>query len=147
MTTEKTDCRIYAACLASYNNGVLFGRWIDCEGKSGDELRGEIADMLKASPAPDAEEWAIHDHEGFGRLIGTEWPDLDDVAALAEILAADDDQTKALHWLIEDRGAKVADAIKQCDEVRIYEADAHDLAGITHKSCLKIRASAMIATS
>src|SRR5579864_6443395 len=44
--------RIYAACLASYNDGRLFGAWIDCAGKSGDELRIEIDDMLARSPCP-----------------------------------------------------------------------------------------------
>jgi hypothetical protein len=51
MTTD-TPCRIYAACLASYNSGRLYGAWIDCEGKSGAELRVEIDDMLAASPEP-----------------------------------------------------------------------------------------------
>jgi antirestriction protein len=58
------EIRIYAACLASYNNGVLYGRWIDaCQDE--DAIRDEINAMLKASPAPGAEEYAIHDVEGF----------------------------------------------------------------------------------
>ena len=29
MTQQKTEIRIYVACLASYNGGILYGRWID----------------------------------------------------------------------------------------------------------------------
>lgn len=33
--------RIYVACLASYNNGVLHGRWIDAN-QSADDLAGRL---------------------------------------------------------------------------------------------------------
>lgn len=169
MTNETTAPRIYAACLASYNSGRLFGVWIDCEGKDGEEIGLEIADMLAKSPYPNvmrrkcehcghyqtdatpyrensdecvncyeplsgefrpsAEEWAIHDHEGFCGLIKSEWPDLDEVAEIAEILYNDDDdKRRGLLWLVNDRGCSIADAIRQCDEVRTYETDAHNMA-------------------
>ncbi|MEA9660691.1 antirestriction protein ArdA [Xanthomonas campestris] len=44
--------RIYVACLASYNNGVLHGRWIELDGADLDEVRGEIAEMLRESEFP-----------------------------------------------------------------------------------------------
>lgn len=44
--------RIYAACLASYNNGVLHGRWIDLDGLDVDDVRKEIAEMLRESRYP-----------------------------------------------------------------------------------------------
>lgn len=137
-----TDCRIYAACLASYNSGILHGKWIDCDGKDGDGLRAEIAALLRTSPEPNvmvtdpdtgeqvpsAEEWAIHDHEGFGGLITSEWPDLDEVAEAAEVLAGDnEDLRRGLLWLVTDRGCSIRDAIDQCDEVSTYTSDAHDL--------------------
>ena len=56
--------RIYAACLAVYNNGRLHGRWIDAT-QDPEEIQAEIAEMLAASPIPGSEEWAIHDYEGF----------------------------------------------------------------------------------
>lgn len=63
--------RIYAACLAAYNNGRLHGRWIDAT-QEPDDIQAEISEMLAASPITDAEEWAIHDYEGFegARLEG-----------------------------------------------------------------------------
>lgn len=77
--------RIYVACLASYNAGTLHGRWIDC-GRTAEEIRGEIADMLSKSPEPFAEEWAIHDHEGFGAVSLSEYENIEKVATLAELI-------------------------------------------------------------
>jgi antirestriction protein len=154
--------RIYVACLASYNNGVLHGRWIDCEGKDASELQRETNAMLKASrfpnvtrrqcvdcehiqsdagaddecdecggalsePFPSAEEWAIHDHEGFGGLVG-ESTGFDDVAAVAEALNDGESSAFAVHWLIEDRGFSISDACEKASDVVVYQSDAHDLA-------------------
>ncbi|QDS19378.1 antirestriction protein ArdA [Xanthomonas citri] len=47
-----TAPRIYVACLASYNNGVLHGRWIDLDGMDADDVQAEIAEMLRESPHP-----------------------------------------------------------------------------------------------
>jgi antirestriction protein len=67
-----TAPRIYVACLASYNDGILHGAWI----RADQPVDGIIADaqaMLDSSPVPFAEEWAIHDYEGFGALRLSEW--------------------------------------------------------------------------
>ncbi len=58
---------IYVACLASYNNAILHGVWIDAT-QSEDEIMEEIWSMLENSPEPNAEEYAIHDYEGFGNI-------------------------------------------------------------------------------
>ena len=68
ITTEKP--RIYVACLAAYNNGYLHGAWVDAT-QDAWAIWGVVQKMLAASPVADAEEWAIHDHEGFGRLRPT----------------------------------------------------------------------------
>ena len=63
--SQTTDTpRIYVACLAAYNNGHLHGRWIDAN-QDPDAIQVEISAMLAASPIADAEEWAIHDYEGY----------------------------------------------------------------------------------
>jgi antirestriction protein len=126
-----TERRIYAACLASYNNGRLHGAWIDAD-QGADEINAEINKMLKASPYPNvtrqdwrcdecghdwtrdvspyqdaptqcpecdainiehngpaypsAEEFAIHDHEGFEGLLG-EYSPVSEVVQVAEALA------------------------------------------------------------
>ena len=43
--------RIYIACLASYNNGRLHGRWIDATSDV-DEMSAEIRKILRTSPFP-----------------------------------------------------------------------------------------------
>lgn len=85
MSKYDSPRRIYAACLASYNAGKLHGEWIDCDNKTAEELQEEINAMLASSPEPGAEEWAIHDHEGFGDLI-SEYTNLETVALHAEML-------------------------------------------------------------
>lgn len=57
--------KIYVADLAAYNSGYLHGVWIDATEDVAD-IRAQISAMLAASPVGDAEEYAIHDHEGFG---------------------------------------------------------------------------------
>src|SRR5687768_14030168 len=85
MTT--TTCRIYVASLADYNAGILHGRWIDVTDE--EAIREEIAEMLSESPTAKqegsvAEEWAIHDHEGFGGIHLSENHDLDALCSIAE---------------------------------------------------------------
>ena len=55
MSTTTISPRIYVACLASYNAGKLYGRWIDAN-QDADDIQSEVDAMLAASPAPDAEE-------------------------------------------------------------------------------------------
>lgn len=65
VTDQTEQPRIYVACLAAYNYGILHGAWIDADQEPW-ALWDEVAAMLRASPLADAEEWAIHDYEGFG---------------------------------------------------------------------------------
>ena len=78
---------IYVACLASYSAGKLHGCWIhDVEDKDEDDILEEIEAMLEASPEPNAEEWAIHDHSGFAGFRVDEREKLHNVVAMAELL-------------------------------------------------------------
>lgn len=43
--------------------------------------------MLRASPVPDAEEWAIHDYEGFEGVRVAEYAGIDGVAETAAFVA------------------------------------------------------------
>ena len=76
--------RIYVACLAAYNNGFLHGRWIDAT--TPDEIMEEVQAMLAASPIPQAEEWSIHDYEGFEDASLSEYSSFETVCALAEFI-------------------------------------------------------------
>lgn len=86
MSLQTESRRVFVRPLASYNAGDLYGEWIDVDGMTGDELTDAVAEVLKNGPQPDAEEWAIHDYEGFGPIKLGEHPDLDTVAEVAEAL-------------------------------------------------------------
>jgi len=78
--------RIYVASLADYNEGRLYGAWIDAA-QEADELEQSVKEMLARSPSPGAEEWAIHDYEGFGELRLDESESLATVAKVARGIA------------------------------------------------------------
>lgn len=85
MMTDKTP-KIYCACLAAYNNGKLHGAWINCD-QDADDIWAEIEEMLKNSPEPGAEEWAIHDSENWQGIEIGEYENIERLALLAQILA------------------------------------------------------------
>ena len=60
MEQDEGEVRIYVACLASYNAGILHGAWIDAT-QCIEAIHDQIAAMLAASQIEDAEEYAIHD--------------------------------------------------------------------------------------
>lgn len=81
-TATQSPIRIYVACLASYNAGILHGAWIDVSGDV-DDMQEQINDMLTASRQEDAEEWEIHDSEAPFSI--DEWESLDDLARIADL--------------------------------------------------------------
>ena len=81
---EETTPRIYVACLSAYNNGHLHGRWIDAT--CAEEIAEAVRTMLAASPMPDAEEWAVHDYEGFEGARLSEYASFDTVCELAAFI-------------------------------------------------------------
>lgn len=81
-----TTPSIYAACLAAYNSGYLHGAWIDA-GQDEEAIRAEIAAILKRSPIAGAEEYAIHDYEGFESLRISEYEGISSVVRKAVFIA------------------------------------------------------------
>lgn len=77
--------RIYVACLAAYNSGRLHGVWIAAD-KGENYISDAVSSMLKASPEPRAEEWAIHDYEGFKGVNIAESASFETVCTLAEFI-------------------------------------------------------------
>ncbi len=84
-TDNSRGPRIYVASLSDYNEGRLHGVWIDANQSAYDIEMAALA-MLKASPSPLAEEWAIHDYEGFAQIGINEHEDFQQVSALAELI-------------------------------------------------------------
>ncbi len=78
--------RLYVASLSDYVAGRLHGEWLDAD-QEPDELEAAIQQMLVRSPAAQegeaAEEWAIHDYEGFFGLRLDEYEDLRTVRRVA----------------------------------------------------------------
>jgi antirestriction protein len=95
MATSDSTCRIYAASLSDYNDGRLHGVWIDLDSDTTvEDIEDQISAMLKASPFARsefaqrygmlAEEWAIHDYEGFGGIRLHESESLDRIVAIVD---------------------------------------------------------------
>lgn len=137
-----TDVRFYAACLASYNNGVLHGVWVDASSDV-EEMQEAINAMLRESKfpnvtvehegqqVPSAEEWAVHDSEGLPSSFG-EYPSLATIAAFVERLEA-----------FEDRGvpaeivAQLEDHVEPDDFQGVYQ-DLGDYAEQMSEGCYDI---------
>lgn len=104
--------RIYVASLSDYNAGILHGTWLDADQTASDIHTG-ITEMLAASPTTarhgdPAEEWAIHDHEGFGPVRLSEYERIERVAALARCIRTHGN-AYAYWWGIEDPAASTDD--------------------------------------
>lgn len=82
MENQKVEIKIYVACLAAYNNGILHGAWVDAT-KGEAAIWEGINAVLKSSPIEDAEEWAVHDHEGFGGLVIGEYSSVESIVEMA----------------------------------------------------------------
>ncbi len=85
MQNTQTTPKIYVACLAAYNSGFLHGKWIEAN-QEVEDIYKEIQEMLTKSPIAGAEEWAIHDYEGFLALQLSESEDIAKVAEMAAII-------------------------------------------------------------
>ncbi len=83
---ETFNPRIYVACLAAYNDGVLHGCWINAD-QDEHTIRDAIALMLARSPVMFAEEYAIHDYEGFEGVGISEYADIGSVRQIAAFIA------------------------------------------------------------
>ena len=82
--------KIYVACLASYNNGRLFGAWISAN-QDVDDLYAEVKEMFSASSIPQCDEFAIHDYEGFGDVCISEYTGLEAISEIAKFIVEHDE--------------------------------------------------------
>lgn len=76
---------IYVASLSDYNAGRLHGKWIEIHGDA-DDVYDRIEAVLKTSSQESAEEYAIHDFEGFGGIELRETESVEDLVFIAEAL-------------------------------------------------------------
>ncbi|MGH2965120.1 MAG: antirestriction protein ArdA [Solirubrobacterales bacterium] len=145
--------RIYVACLAAYNAGRLHGAWIDAD-QSAFDIHEDVDRMLAASPEPGAEEWAIHDYEGFGELRLSEWESFERVSAIAAGISEHGMAFAA--WLSYDESRDPTDPHAfedayrgEWDSLRAYAADfaeaigLHDLAENTGSPYISVDLDAL----
>lgn len=81
MATAKP--RIYVASLSDYNAGNLHGVWIDANQDASD-IMSAIKEMLLKSSQSVAEDWALHDYEGFCGINLSEYTNIKTVSELAK---------------------------------------------------------------
>jgi antirestriction protein len=149
------DIRIYVACLASYNSGTLHGEWIDatlgvdhiweevramlraspepnvmvlCQKCCGSpkDVGADGCDACKGTgKVPSAEEWAIHDYEGFAGLKLGEGESFDKVAEIAELL---EEHGKAYAAYVDLVGSEYATADGFSDAYQGHHTSAEEWA-------------------
>ena len=79
---SQEEPRIYVSSLSDYNAGRLYGAWINAN-QDDEDIQEAISEMLSRSTESIAEEWAIHDYEGFGPLRIDEYESIEHVAKVA----------------------------------------------------------------
>ena len=79
------EIRIYVADLAAYNNGKLHGVWINVTDDLAD-IQEQVNQMLAESPEGFAEEYAIHDYEGFDGYALSEYEGLETAQKIASFI-------------------------------------------------------------
>ena len=118
---SNTKLRIYVACLAAYNNGYLHGEWIDAN-QDVDSLFSDIKMMLAKSPIHGAEEWAIHDYEGFDGIHIDEYTSLDKISELSKFIEEHGDVGIAIYGYCND----IDDAVRYIEESYHGEFDSEE---------------------
>jgi antirestriction protein len=106
------EIKIYVADLAAYNNGKLHGVWIDATQEL-DDIQDQINEMLENSPEELAEEWAIHDYEGFGSYSVSEY---EGIQSLHEIACFIEEHGEIGSELLSHFGDDLDDARKSIEE-------------------------------
>lgn len=116
--------RIYVASLSDYNAGRLHGAWIDLdETTTVDEVEEAVQAMLATSPEPVAEEWAIHDYEGFGGIRIEEYAGFAFVVEVAAGMAEHGDAYAA--WVMDDSSNTDPGRFRDCFVGEYEDAGAY----------------------
>lgn len=106
------EIRIYVADLAAYNNGKLHGVWIDAASDM-DDIWEQVNQMLKSSPEGFAEEYAIHDYEGFAGYSVSEYEGLESAHKVAVFI---EEHGNIAGELLNNFGGDLDDATKAIEE-------------------------------
>jgi antirestriction protein len=84
-TSEEQERRlrpkVWIASLSDYSVGHLHGAWAEADQEE-EGLWNDINEVLRTSPTPGAEEWAIFDYEDFGPLRLAEYESVERITRL-----------------------------------------------------------------
>jgi len=83
---EPARPRLYVASLSDYNAGRLLGAWLDAA-QPLEDLHEQVQAMLARSKEPVAEEYAVHDYEGFAGYQPGEYESLERLNRIATGIA------------------------------------------------------------
>ncbi len=119
MQAQTVTPSVYVAVLADYNAGRHHGAWISCA-QGEDAVQDAINDLLATSPTAaqegrQAEEWAIHDAEGFDGVRIRETESVADLCALAEAIEEHGPAFAAFYGYAAS-DVSVADCLEQFQE-------------------------------
>lgn len=129
-TANNIQPKIYVACLASYNSGILYGKWIPAD-QDADDLAYEIETMIDGSPTEGAEEWAIHDTQNMPGV--GESTDLETVSEVGLAMASASEPEALAAWLEYD-AYRTVETFDDCyrgqfDSPADYAADLYESIG------------------
>ncbi len=134
-TEPEIQPRIYVASLSDYNAGRLHGSWIDAT-QDPEDIHQAVQRMLSTSPQLFAEEWAIHDYEGFGYARLAEYSDFETVSRIAQGIETHGDAFSA--WVAysgdatEENTNKFEEAyLGRWDDLKDYAEHLADDMGLT----------------
>lgn len=121
--------KIYVASLSDYNAGRLHGIWIDCAGKDEADIFAEIKAMLSVSSEEIAEEYAIHDYEGFGGLKISEYAGVAQIVAYAALIETHGEAITHFisHFGMSEEGAAEAFESSYCGHHESFRDFSDDL--------------------
>lgn len=83
-----TKRTLYISSLACYNNGQIYGRWINAS-TDADAMRATINALLANAPIA-GDEYAIHTFEGYPESVIGEYTTLETIATIETLLTSDD---------------------------------------------------------
>lgn len=128
-----SDYSIYVACLASYNAGILHGKWIDCT-QGTEHVWDEIKDILANSPVGDAEEWEIHDYsfDVFSRGIQN-YCHVEDICAIAELLESSNYPAPTIEYALDEAACDPENVEDYLSEY--YLGEYENLADYAYQFC------------
>ena len=105
--TDASGVGVYVGTYKKYNEGSLFGMWIDLEAVSDAEEFFEVCRALHSDEADP--EFMIQDYQGFPEELYHESMSEDDVQKVLEYVALDDDDREMLEAFCECYGGDATD--------------------------------------